>query len=211
MMMLSAVVLLVGFLALAGMVSRVNQLGTQTGTESRQAVLDESGPLKASIDNGLARLSNRTLSACCTWTNGVINSTTAVFSAADIGLKIKGGTAGGAIPKGAVITGVRSSTVAVTNATTVTQASAATLNIWRSGFALNTTTTPSAETAVIQFLEQVQLVEAGHGLWMDWQLTCVSSNPAKGQVIVSLSDATVWVELRSTVTFPRATCTTITG
>jgi regulator of extracellular matrix RemA (YlzA/DUF370 family) len=209
MMMLSAVVLLVGFLALAGMVSRVNQLGTQTGTESRQAVLDESGPLKRSIDNGLARLANRTLTTCCTWTAaGVITASSDIFSAADIGLTAKGGN----IASGSKITAVASPrTATVTPVPAGAQASATTLNLWRPGFALKATTSPTAETAAIQMLEQLQLVEAGHGLWMDWQVTCVGADPTKGQAIVALSDATVWIELRSTVTFPRSDCTLVTG
>jgi Tfp pilus assembly protein PilV len=208
MMMLSAVVLLVGFLALAGMVSRVNQLGTQTGTESRQAVLDESVPLKRSVDNGLARLANRTFTTCCTWTaTGVVTASSDIFSAADIGLTAKGGN----LAAGTQIASVASARTATVTPVPAAQATAATLNLWRPGFALKATTSPTAETAATQLLEQMQLVEAGHGLWMDWQITCVGADPAKGQAIVALSDATVWIELRSTVTFPRSACTTVTG
>lgn len=209
MMMLSAVVLLVGFLALAGMVSRVNQLGTQTGTESRQAVLDESGPLGRAIDASIARLANRTATACCTWpSGGPITASSAMFSAADIGLSVNGT----GIPAGAKITSVTSSTKAVvTPVPTVARATATTLNIWRPGFALKTTTTPTVETAVVSALEQMQLMEAGRGLWMDWELTCVGGDASKGQVVASLSDATVWFQVKSLATFPRADCSSVKG
>lgn len=211
MMMLSAVVLLVGFLALTGMVARVNQLSTQTGTETRQPVLDEAGPLKRSIDSGLARLSNRTATNCCYWAAGTtIQSTSDLFSAADIGLRVSGVD----IPANARITGVASARAA-TLSTALTVAnpvgSPNTVNLWSPGFALKTTTAPTAQAAVISMLEQLQLVEAKHGFWMDWRLDCVGADPNRGQAIASLSDATVWVEVRSTVTFPRADCTVLTG
>lgn len=207
-MMLSAIVLLVGFLALAGMVARVNQLGTQTGTEARHAVLDEAGPLKRSIDNGLARLANRTLSSCCTWAAGLtLTSSTDVFSASDVGLRVTGGN----IPAGSKITAVANARSASVSQALAAQGSATTINIWRPGFALTTATRPTAEAAAVSMLEQIQLSEAGHGLWMDWQIGCVGNDPAKGQVIADLSDATVWVEMPSTVTFARADCTVVRG
>jgi hypothetical protein len=207
MMMLSAVVLLVGFLALTGMVARVNQLGTQTGTEARQAVLDEAGPLQRSIDNGLARLSNRTFTNCCTWTASKITSTTAIFTAADVGLTVKGGSGAGTLPRGTVITAITSSTVASINVTsTLTQGSLTTLNVWRPGFTLKATTTPTAETAAVQMLEQLQLVEAGHGLWMDWQVSCASAAATTANAIATLSDGIVWLQIQSMVAIPVASC-----
>lgn len=206
MMMLSAVVLLVGFLALTGMVARVNQLGTQTGTEARQAVLDEAGPMQRSMDNALARLSNRTFTTCCTWTGGTLTSSTAIFTAADVGLTVKGGSGGGTLPRGTVITAITSSTVAKINATATTQASAATLNVWRPGFALKSTTTPTAETAAVEMLEQLQTVEAGHAMWMDWQLSCASAAATTAKAIATLSDGIVWLQVQSAVSIPVASC-----
>lgn len=56
MMMLAAVVLVVGFIALAGMIARVGELGTQTGREQQRALLLEVGPMKEGLDDAMARL-----------------------------------------------------------------------------------------------------------------------------------------------------------
>jgi hypothetical protein len=211
MMMLSAVVLLVGFLALTGMVARVNQLGTQTGIESRQAILDEAGPLRRSIDDSLVRLSNRTVANCCHWdADDVLRSGSTLFSASDVGLAVSGP----GIPSGARITAVTSPTSATLSspmAAAQPSSSPVSVSLWRPGFALSASTTPTAESAVIAFLDHLQVLEAKHGFWMDWRLECVGADPARGLVIASLSDATLWLEIRSSVSFPRATCDPLTG
>jgi hypothetical protein len=56
MMLLAAVILLIGFIALAGMVGRVSQLGVQTGREQQRPILLEVSPMKAGIDAAIARL-----------------------------------------------------------------------------------------------------------------------------------------------------------
>jgi Tfp pilus assembly protein PilV len=65
MMILSAVILLIGFVALAGMMGRVNQLGSQTSTENEQALLKEVGPMADTLENAISGLlGSRTVSAC---------------------------------------------------------------------------------------------------------------------------------------------------
>lgn len=56
MMMLSAILLLIGFVALAGMMARVNQLATQTTSESTRLILGEVGPVRRSLDDAVLRL-----------------------------------------------------------------------------------------------------------------------------------------------------------
>jgi hypothetical protein len=50
MMLLAAIVLLLGFIALAGMVSRVSLLAQQAGREQERPLLREVGPLKTGLD-----------------------------------------------------------------------------------------------------------------------------------------------------------------
>lgn len=56
MMILAAVLLVIGLIALAGMVARVNQLGSQTTVESNKAILGEVSPLAAALDVAVADL-----------------------------------------------------------------------------------------------------------------------------------------------------------
>jgi len=56
MMMLGAVILVVGFIALSGMVARVGQLGVQTGKEQQRPLLLEVHPMKAGVDYAIAHL-----------------------------------------------------------------------------------------------------------------------------------------------------------
>jgi hypothetical protein len=79
MMMLSAILLVIGFIALVGLVSRVNQLGARTSTETEQPILDKVGPLAEAIDAAVAKLGatpanggfNRTATSNPTWEAGV--------------------------------------------------------------------------------------------------------------------------------------------
>src|SRR5687768_18565674 len=64
MMVLAAVLLVIGLIALAGMVARVNQLGSQTAVESNQAILGELAPLSDAIDTSVTTLqTSRTVEA----------------------------------------------------------------------------------------------------------------------------------------------------
>ncbi len=56
MMMLAAVVLLVGFIALAGMVARVGVLGAQTGREQQRAMFLELDPMIDGVNDAVSRL-----------------------------------------------------------------------------------------------------------------------------------------------------------
>lgn len=157
MMMLAAVVLLVGFVALAGVVARVNQLASRTGTESGQSILDQAGPLARSIDSSVCRIIRMPNAAC---------------------------------PAG------------------------------QDHFNLTGTSYIRAQNAVVTMLEQMQDLYAGHGVWLSYTIPCSTTpDPDTGQVMATLSDGTVWVELRSPVTFPlaagtcvqAATCPTYAG
>ncbi|MFA5944909.1 MAG: hypothetical protein WC876_10640 [Candidatus Thermoplasmatota archaeon] len=149
MMILAAVLLVIGLIALAGMVARVNQLGSQTSVEADKAILNEVTPLQDSIDEVLCRIT--------------VNSTCGAASLRH--------------------------------------------------FNLTATSYIKAEDAVRNALEQLQRMEAGHGFWMDYQITCVDGSglltaddsfSARGVAVVHLSDGTVWLELRSAVFFPRS-------
>lgn len=277
MMILAAVLLVIGLIALAGMVARVNQLGTQTGVEADKAILDEVTPIQDALDAGIADLrggrtittgkttsgstvvestvaafvpqdvgrhitgtgiptmatitgytsaTSITISAAATSTaasgatlnigllttgktttaSAVVESTVAFFVAADVGKSISGN---GIPPDATIVTFTDSTHVVINAPATVTAASGAQLSIGR--FALTSTTAPTLERAVVAMLEQLQRIETAHGIWMDWQLTCVAADPARGQVVVHLSDGTVWVEVRSSVPFTRSGCSSITG
>jgi hypothetical protein len=301
MMILAAVLLVIGLIALAGMVARVNQLGTQTGVEADKAILDEVTPIQDALDAGIGDLrGGRSFTACWGLTTATtqVTTTTAQFSQQDEGRHVTGtnipaqtyildyrsptlvilsaattspgaqgscssgygeGTlavdqftgiatasaigctvctstvtassgffltspsllespdigkrvTGAGLPEGATVSAVTSSTVATLNCPTAcTAVASSTMSIGR--FALTPTTAPTLERAVVGMLEQLQRIETSHGIWMDYQLTCVAADPARGQVIVHLSDGTVWVEVRSSVTFTRdgGTCATVTG
>ena len=223
MMILAAVLLVIGLIALAGMVARVNQLGSQTAVESDKAILDEVTPLQNTLDTSVSRLVKRTFSATTAVTGNLITATSATFSQSDIGLNVTGP----GLPTNTHILSVTSSTVAVLNRTPApAQSTAATFTLYKWGFSLTATTYVKAQDAIVGMLEQLQRVQASHGFWMDYELSCGttsgSSDPAKGQVIARLSDGTVWVEVRSALYFPRsdangdgsftaADCTTIRG
>lgn len=56
MMLLSAVLLILGLLALAGMVSRVSQLSSQAGREQDRPLLREIEPMMTGLDGAISRL-----------------------------------------------------------------------------------------------------------------------------------------------------------
>ncbi|MHB1261556.1 MAG: hypothetical protein ACYC2H_07550 [Thermoplasmatota archaeon] len=153
MMILAAVLLVIGLIALAGMVARVNQLGSQTTVEADKVLLRDVSPVNEVIDSSICRI--------------IIRPT---LPTPDCG--------------------------------------PATLR----HFNLTETSYIRAEDAVKAMLEQVQRVEASHGIWMDYVITCDGADAAKGLVIAHLSDGTIWVEVRSSVYFPRASCASdVTG
>lgn len=57
MMMLGAIVLVLGFLALAGMIARVQMVGSQTGREQQRPVLLEVAPMKEGLQDAISGLS----------------------------------------------------------------------------------------------------------------------------------------------------------
>jgi hypothetical protein len=158
MMILAAVLLVIGLIALAGMVARVNQLGSQTAVEADKAILGEVGPLQDSLDASVCRIVVRPSPDC----------------------------------------------------------GASTLR----HFNLTATSYIRAENAVRAVLEQMQHLEASHGLLLDYEITCngvtnkangAGGSTAQGVVIAHLADATVWVEVRTTVYFPRSNCISLYG
>lgn len=152
MMVLAAVLLVIGLIALAGMVARVNQLGSQTTVEADKVLLRDVSPVNEVIDSSICRIIVRPTPDC--------------------------GPA----------------------------------SLRHFGLTEEATSYILAEDAVKAMLEQVQRIEASHGIWMDYTITCVGSDEDKGLVVAHLSDGTVWVEVRSSVYFPRASCDTdITG
>src|SRR5688572_20904166 len=113
MMVLAAVLLVIGLIALAGMVSRVNQLGSQTGVESDKAILEEVVPLQDAIDTTLSTLQRRTftgtITAATSTTPAKVTSTSgAIFADSDVGLNITGT----GVSSGTQLGSVTSSTVA---------------------------------------------------------------------------------------------------
>lgn len=207
MMMLSAVLLLIGFVALAGMVARVNQLGTQTTTESRKAALADSGALQDALDGGLSTLAKR--AATATWTAAAANvastvtvsSPTTFFAAVDVGRTVTGT----GLPADTTLVSVVSATSATIRSPTAAipvQSTGTALTLKKAGFALDSTTTPTLDAAVVAFLEQLQKVEAEHGLLLGYDVTSTSCSAS--QVILRLSDSDIKVEVRSSVLIPRA-------
>ncbi|HUR25156.1 MAG TPA: hypothetical protein VM327_03970 [Candidatus Thermoplasmatota archaeon] len=209
MMMLSAIVLLVGFVALAGMVARVNQLGNQTGIEARHAILDQVDPMSDAIDRGIATLGKRTVAVGLTSGSTTVTAPVGSFSAFDVGLNITGI----GIPAGTKVSSVPSTSSAILSAAATAPGVSVTATLRHPGLALTSATTPTLETGIIGMLEQIQRVEAGHGLWMDWSIVCVANDITKAQVVSHLTDGTVWIEVRSSLTFPRTTAcaTALTG
>lgn len=188
MMILSAIVLLVGFIALAGLVSRVNQLAAQTATESRQAILDQVAPLAEAIDSGIAELNGTSFLGNTTAGRTYVTTPANAFTAGDVGRRLRGE----GIPAEARIVAVNSPrNVTLGVAATATGQSTLTL-----GFGLSGTSTPlTLQEGVAAHLEQLQRVMARHGLALDWRIAC--SAPTQGQVLAHLSDGHVWLEVGS--------------
>jgi hypothetical protein len=59
MMILAAVVLLIGFLALAGMMARVSQVASQTAVDTDRPILRAIGPLSSDLDQAIDRMVER--------------------------------------------------------------------------------------------------------------------------------------------------------
>lgn len=221
MMILAAVILLIGFIALAGMVSRVSQLGSQTTIENDQAILEEIGPLNDSMNSAICRLKESTISKAqvtdgvTTADSAVVTSATAAFVQADVGMVVSGA---GLLPGSRIQSVESGSSITLTNAAT-TAGTGVTLRFvsclapgTTTTFNRGTTTSPTMEASVISVLEQLQSLEASRGLLMDWSLGCRDGvTTGQGQATVHLWDGTVWIEVKSSVMFARAACTTVTG
>jgi hypothetical protein len=211
-MVLAAVLLVIGLIALAGMVSRVNQLGSQTAVEADKAVIDEVLPLQHSLDLTVSTLASRnvTLVSSVTAPLGVttIRAASGTFADTDVGLRISGT----GITVATKIASVTSSEYAVLNRS-ATMTVGQTYVIYKPGFALRQTTVPTLDGALVSALEQLQSLQAAHGYWLDYTLTCTTpANTNTGLVLLRITDGSVWVELRSSAPFARpAGCPTVTG
>jgi hypothetical protein len=219
MMILSAVILLIGFIALSGMVSRVSQLGSQTAIENEQTILDELGPLADTLDNAICRLKSSTISRAPVTATIPVNTATLsasgspAFVSADIGMTVSGtglpaGTRIIAVPTASTLT---LSNVATTAGSGSYSFTACLLPGTASTFGRSDTSSPTMDIALAGVLEEVQALEATHGLFMDWSIGCVGADVTKGQVTAHLWDGTVWLEVKSSVMFGRAACTTVAG
>lgn len=224
MMILAAVLLVIGLIALAGMVARVNQLGSQTAVESNQPILGELPPLADAIEDGVAELLDGRTVASVTGTAGNPTLT---------GPSVAGGAGFRSTDVGQAVTGpgiplaARVLTYAELGGFTTVTLSAAppgavSGNVVVGRFALSTSTTPTLEDGIVAMLEQLQRVEAGHGFIMDYELTCTGvtnrltgagGNTAQGIVIAHLSDGTVWAEVQTSAAsyFARTSCASVYG
>jgi hypothetical protein len=199
MMVLAAVLLVIGLIALAGMVARVNQLGSQTAVESNQAILGELPPLADAIESGVIDLqSGRTVTV--TYVAGQASLVDTEFTAGDIGQTITGP----GIPPGTSITGVGDVPVTATLSATTTGGGT---SVRVGTFALWASSAPTLQEGIIAMMEHLQELEAGHGLLLDYEISCngvtdktlgTGGNPAQGIVIAHLSDGTVWTEIKTT-------------
>lgn len=221
MMVLAAVILLLAFVALAGMVARVAQLASQTTAEKDKALLDEIGPLSQSLDASICQLKASTITTktgiTATWTSGsmALSNLNPDLTASDIGMTIKGA----GIPTGTRIVAIPSPGDTATMSQAATQpGSGAEITLTpclpqgASSFGHGPTTTPALEDAIIEMLQHIRAIEARHGFWMEWRVECQDLDAAKGRAVVSLSDGTTWVEFTSTVLFPRpSACTPVSG
>lgn len=218
MMILAAVLLVIGLIALAGMVARVNQLGSQTAVEADKPILGEVGPLSDALETGLFVLADaRPVTGITT----AVASTSLTFDSGDPILADEVGSAiqGTGIQPGTTIVAV-SGTTATLSAPATVAVSGPTAEVQVGFFALSASTTPTLEQAVAAYLEQVQRIETARGYVMDYELTCVGvtdkttgagGNAAQGYVVAHLSDGTVWLEIRTFTTFVRSTCASAYG
>ena len=203
MMILAAVLLVIGLIALAGMVARVNQLGSQTAIESNQAILGELAPLSDAIDAGVAGL--KTFSpVTATWSPGTTIEDSE-FTAADVGKAITGP----GIPAGTRIIGFTAASPPTNPDPSVTLSAATTAagtnqEVRVGAFALWASSNPTIQEGIVAMLEHMQRIEASHGFVMDYEISCETTagvpDPAKGLAIVHLSDGTVWAEIRTSST-----------
>lgn len=117
-MILAAVLLVVGLIALAGMVGRVNQLGSQTATEADKAILDEVVPLASALQDGIAEM--RGARDVAITSKVVATSIINVDSATPLVEQDEGrhisSTTSNCVPNGATITAVLSTTQATISA-----------------------------------------------------------------------------------------------
>lgn len=206
-MILAAVLLVIGLIALAGMVARVNQLGSQTAVESNKAILGELSPLSAALDSGVQTLALKRDVLTVGRTVGSVTLAgpgTNGFVAADVGSAVTGT----GIPAGATIVAVTAGSATISAAALTTGSGTVAVG----PFALSDTTSPTLEQGIIAYVEHLQRLEATRGFVMDYEIRCsTAGNLATGQVVVHLSDGTVWVEVRSTTAFTRSSCATVIG
>lgn len=182
MMILAAVLLVIGLIALAGMVARVNQLGTQTGVEADKAILDEVTPIQDALDGGIADLrGGRTINTGVrTSGSSVIESTVAAFVPQDVGRHITGT----GIQPGAMITGYTSATKITINSTAgAPSATDVTFNIGllTTGVTLSGSSTVSS-TVPFFVAGDIGKAISGNGIPADARILTRTSNT---QVVIS--------------------------
>lgn len=219
MMILSAVVLVLAFIALAGMVARVSQLASQTTAESDRVILSDVAPLAAALDASICRLKDSTLTsrtvASVTYSTagGVTTlrqpSGTADFAARDVGMEVSGT----GIPAGTRILSVSGDDAVISQAATGASGTVTFASCLETGTTtdlnLGAATTPRLEDAVREVLGHMEALEAQHGFWMTWSVDCWSGTPdpaGMGRATVAISDGTAWVRFRSTVPFAMSGC-----
>jgi hypothetical protein len=221
MMILSAVILILAFIALAGMVARVQQLAGRTTSESDLVILSDVAPLSASIDSAICRLKDSTLAtrgpiASVTVTGAAMTTitqpaTNADFSSQDIGM----GVTGSGITLGTRIVAVSGDTATISQPGTTTPTTLTFVSCLPFGDStetadldLSATSSPTLEQAIGEMMETLAAIETQHGFWLDWSMCYEAGFPARGHVVVSLTDGSVWFEFRSTVVFPTVASTT---
>lgn len=190
MMILSAVLLVIGFIALTGMVARVNQLGTETTTESERAILSEVGPLVDAIDGGIADLRGArdvSITAKDTTVMKITVSSATPLVQQDVGRHIASATAN-CVPTGSTITAVLSDTTATVSGTLASSpACTATVGAVLTGrTTINSKTIQS--TVGVFSIDDVGSAISGNGI------------PALSYVVQYNSTTAVMINQRATVT-----------
>lgn len=217
MMILSAVILLLAFIALAGMVARVSQLAARTTAESDRVILSDVAPLADAIDESICRLKSSattTLQATGTdWTSGAttITGVTGVsLASTHVGMFV----VGNGLPSGTRILAVLSASSATISQATTAVGNNVPISLTpclaqgtTSSFSLGPATTPRLQDAVDEMLAHLAALEAQHGFLVEWSFECrVAGDASTGRAVVSLTDGSVWLQFRSTVPFTLAAC-----
>lgn len=215
MMILSAVILVLAFIALAGMVARVSQLASQTTSENDRVILSDVAPLATALDASICRLKDSTTASRTVASVTVTSGSTAVsqpaatanFATADVGMAVTGT----GIPGGTRIVSVSGDTATLSQAATASGSVSLTFGACLPSGAttdlnLGSATTPRLEDAVREVLGHMEAIEAQHGYWMESSVACWTGLAGMGRATVAISDGSVWVEFRSTVPFAMSGC-----